>query len=98
MGRPFSYMYDWEFGREEQLHDENVGHLFVSFTDALDLVQVRSLTGDAVVDRFKSEWGDPIGVDCQPSAAPFDLPFDWVERHGSLAAEFVAGNPVRKGA
>ena len=97
IGMAFSYMYDWEYGKEEQLQDASVEHLFVSFTDNLDLVEVRSVLGEAVVERFKSEWGDPIGVDCKSSDAPFDLPFDWVNEEGGLIAKFVSGVPVSSG-
>ena len=96
-GRPFHYTYDWEYGKEQQSHDERVDHLFVSFTGGLEEIEVRRVDGQMVVDRFKSEWGDPIGIDCQPSDAPFDLPFDWVRLNGELVAQFAAGFPIVSG-
>ena len=93
-GRPFPYMYDWEYGKDQQMHDERIDHLFVSFTDDLIEIDVRRSDGRAVVDRFKSEWGDPIGVDCQPSDASFDLPYDWVRSNAETIARFVAGTRV----
>lgn len=88
----YEYQYHKHTGKEKLAADLNVGHLFFSYSDTLDRVELRYLHGSHLAAYFRKwliEYPDPY-----PQRYRKSIPYGYVTKHGQLLMRIVEGEVV----
>jgi hypothetical protein len=88
----FEYQYHKNTGKDKLAADANVGHLFFSYSDTLDRVDLRYLHGSQLADYFGkwlNEYPDPY-----PQRYRKSIPYGYVLKFGQLLMTIAHGEVV----
>jgi hypothetical protein len=88
----YEYQYHKNTGKDKLAADANVGHLFFSYSDTLDRVELRYLHGsqlDVYFGKWLNDYPDPY-----PQRYRKSVPYGYVLKHGQLLMKIVDGEVV----
>jgi hypothetical protein len=92
-GSSFEYQYHRDSWQEKLQRDGEVGHLFFSHTDNLNLVELRYADGVALAPIYFNPWKLNCPYPTNPSRQRYreSISYGWVKGNGSLIMRLRAG-------